>query len=252
MQVFFIVDSVENIEEKFENIKNIFNCKICCFVKTSLYTTISSSFDMINSLAGVYNDNANTKINEYIHSDNYKADDCVVVYASANLKNEFLLEFKNKISYDYDVIYVKNKETFFSKIRDKVYSKLITLMFNVEDYTCSIKLQYLSKKSMEKLLVGRFNNRILKEERSTIMHSEEKNISLKEKRKYDKKMILSLMVGVALILLFVILEVFFKLKFYVVLAFVLLAFLSIIVSIMFYINSIFKSRYGHFEHYNKK
>lgn len=252
MQVFFIIDSIENIDEKFEKIKNIFDCKICCFVKTSFYTTISSNFEIINSLCGVYNDNANTKINEYIHSANYEADDCVVVYASADLKNEFILELKNKISYDYDVIYVKNKETFFSKVKDKMYSKFISLMFNTEDYTCSIKFQYLSKKSMKKLIAGRFNNRILKEERSTIMYFDEKNLSLKEKRRYDKKMILSLIVGVSLLILFVVLEVFFKLKFYVVLAFILLAFLSIIVSIMFYINSIFKSRYGHFDDYNKK
>lgn len=244
MQLFFVIDSVENLDDKLERAKNIFDCKPSFFIKTSLYTKVSTNLEIMQSLLGVYDKNVNAKINEYIHGSKYNLDDCLVLYASADLTNEFLLELKNKITYGYDAIFIKEKETFFSKLKDKLYTSIIKLMFNVEDKKCSVKAQYLKRTSMEKLLDARFNDRILMDGNTTTMYTPGKNKTLSEKPKFEKKTILALIVGCVIILMYVVLEVFLKLPFFVIFTFILLTFLSVIVSIMLFVNNIFKSRYG--------
>ena len=244
MQIFFVIDNVENLDEKLIHIKSVFSGNMNYFVATKFYTKISSNSEIINSLAGVYNSDINLKINEYIHSDRFVLDECLVIYSSAVLTDDFLLKLRNKISYGYDAIYIKDKESFFSKIKDSIYSKIIKLMFNEEDALGSVKVQYMSYACMDRLTKTCFNNRIFKEKHSTTLFYEEKNKTLKTPNRFDKKSLLCLILFFTVLTVFVLIGAYFKLRFYIILLFVLLLVLSLVVSIMFAYNNMFHSRYG--------
>jgi len=245
MQVFFVVDSIDDLDNKIDLIENSFGGNIKFFIKTDLYTSICSNKKIIEKLAGVFDVNPTKKIDEFIKSVTYEADDTVVCYSSAKISEEMVKVVLKKIKYGYDSIYFKKYRNKFLSFFEKVYQKICGFMFGICDSLCYSKFQFLSNKFMAYLKETRFNNHILKPENFAKIELEEKDIieTMQEKVKFKSYNLINIIFLLTVLCCYVLCEVFFDLKFYMYLGFVLLIVMSVVLAIMLAVHNIFEFRY---------
>lgn len=245
MQIFFVIDELKNLQEKIDLVSRIFNAEIKFFVPTHNYTKINDNAFVLQHLAGVYDGGVNKKIDEYIKSEKFNLSNVLLYYSSSNVSANKLKEIESKIRYRYDAIYLEKKRNLFKNFFKKLYSKIISWMFRVEDAGCYTKVQYLSIEFMEHLKNTNFNNYILKAKNSAVIEveSEEENNSLKTKFKLKKYNIVNVIMFFIILIIYIVLSNIFKLKFYIHFMFIMLILLEIALAIMLIVNNIFSLRF---------
>lgn len=245
MQIFFVVDEINGLEDKIDCLSRVFNADIKFFVPIALYTQINKNRFLLEHLAGVFDGSVNKKIDEYIKSEKFILSNVLLYYASANLSINVLKKIADKIGYRYDSIYVAKKTGRLKRFFERIYLKMLSLMFRSEDALCYTKVQYMSSDFMEHLKTTKFNNYILKAQNCDIIEIEdekEKN-NLKIKFKFEKYNLINIIAFIITLIIFIILINFLKLKFWVYFSFIMLILLEIALSIMLIVNNIFYIRY---------
>lgn len=247
MQVFYIIDNVEDLDINIEKINHIFDSKINFFVDSKLYLSISTNKFVMENLSGLYQNSVNKKIDEFIKKDSFVVDDVLLFYNSVKINDNLLLEVKDKIKYGYDAICLRKKEKGFKNFLNKIYSKVVSWMFNVCDALCFTKCQYISKAFLEHLKESKFNNHILKPDNIKEFEIEDgKEIaSLKTKIKVQPYSLYNAIAFFVTIILFVLFIVFIKMMFLIYFMFLLLILLEIALAIMLVVNNIFYNRFNH-------
>lgn len=245
MQVFFVVDSLDNLDEKIVMIENCFNTDIRFFVKTDLYTQICTNASLLERLAGVYESNEVKKIDEYIKSNRYEADNVVLFYSSAKVTQEMIKEVIKKIKYGYDTISFTKSRNKIANFFLSLYVKIGKFIFGCEDSLCYHKFMFMSKKVVEYLIATKFNNHIVKFENSVQIELIDKGVikTMKEKTNVASYNIWNVIFLLSLIIFYVVAEVFFDLRFYMYFGFVVFIIMSILLGVMLAIHNIFEIRY---------
>lgn len=245
MQTFFVIDSVDNLQQKIDLISNNIGDDIKFFVKTSLFTKINNNSFVINNLLGIYEKNEKEKIDEYIKSEKFNLDSIFLYYASVSVSVDTLKTIHSKMSFGYDSIFVEPKRNVFEKFTTWCYDKISQLVFRVKDACCSTKVQYLSKNFVEHLKQTSFNNHILDVPFSYKVSEQDKSNckSLQDKIKFSKFLIYDLIALFSIIAFYIVLETFFKLRFYVYFAVVIGIIMTFVIGSMIIVNSKFNVRY---------
>lgn len=245
MQTFFVVDSVNGLDEKINLILNNVGDNIKFFVKAKFYTTISQKTFVINNLAGIYKENEKAKIDEYLKSDKCNnIDNTILYYSSVDIDANVLQTIREKVSYNYDSIYVDIKRNVFQKIGKWIYEKFVYFMLRVKDACASPKLQFMSKKFMEYLQSTSFSNHILQVQHNSKIDVTNKNSTstLMPKANFNKYIVYDFIVLIAILLAYVLLEAFFKLPFFAYFAVILGVIMTIVIAIIIVCFSKFNSR----------
>lgn len=245
MQIFFIVEDLKNIEEKINLFQTYFDAEFKFFVDLSLYPKIASNPFIIQQLAGVYEGYPSKKINEYIKSEKYSAQDVIIYYSSMQLSAEMLKQIKDKLPYQYNTIRVKHKFNTFRRMFNWVYDKIIKFIFGLKDSLSTTKLQYMNKAFMQELVDSKFNNRIFEVERSSVIECEDKNIvsSMKSNFKLKKYNIYNFIFLASTVVAYTVCEIFLKLRFWAYILFIFFMLLSVLLSFLLISNNIFEVRY---------
>lgn len=244
MQIFFVIDSVKNLDDNIKMLSNVFDASFKFFVPTKLYTSINQNKFVLENLAGVFDGNAKVKIDEYIKSNKFELSDVLLYYSSVSMSAEKIYEVQNKIKYNYDSIYLENPKSKVKKFFEKVYNKLISWFFKAQDACASTKVQYMSRAFMSELISTKFNNHIFKATNSVAVQFEEENKTIGTKFSLQKTNLYNAIVFFMTIVLFVICIVFVKMMFWVYFLFIMLLLLEIALAIMFVANNIFYVRFN--------
>lgn len=245
MQTFFVIDDTKNLNQKINLIINNIGDDIRFFVKTNLYTQISSNQTIMKNLAGVYKDNEIMKIDEYIHSDKYPSCESVFLcYSSVEFDEKLLISIREKADCGYDSVFVRPKRNWWGKFSDWVYKKFAKFMFGVEDSCYSPKIQYMSKDFVEYLKETTFCNHIFDVRKKYVVDVIDKTqkSSLNAKTTFNKYYLYDILALVFIMVGYVVLETFLKLPFFVYFAVVLSVILAIIIALMIGCFSKFNAR----------
>lgn len=245
METFFVVDSIKYLKNNIEIIRNNIGDSIKFFVKTKLYTEICGDRFIIENLAGLYDNNEIKKIDEYIKGEKYLPKDTVIAYSSVKLNDDLILKIVQCQPYQYDTIYFKKSDNFFTRILKNIYRKLSKLFFNFPDATCSYKLQFISERFMGALKFSRFQNRIMQAKNSIEIDVDdvETKKSLKDDFKFKKYNIYNLIALFLILIGFVSYLTFAKIKFIFVFAFILAIITSLSLSVLLIAYNVFDIRY---------
>lgn len=245
MQVFFVIDSLAELDFKINLIQNFFSNDIKFFINSKFYGKIYNNQYIMSNTVKIFEGNEKAKIDDYLKSDKCNIDDTFLYYSSVKLSKDILQDVTKKKMYNYDAIYFKKKENAFSRFLKTIYQKIVNILFRVEDAFCSTKIQYISANFMENLKKNKFNNHIFKAKNSSEIELENANQAktLSNKITFNMKSLYILIGLFASILLFVVLDVYFKLMFWVYFLFFMIVLLSIILFILMLFDNIFRSRY---------
>ena len=245
MQIFFVIDKLKDIDEKINLFQTYLNGEFKFFVDISLYPKIASSPFIIKNLAGVYEFTPSKKIDEYIKSEKYLPCETMVYYSSMSINVSLLKQIREKISYQYNTIFVKQKFNFLQRIFNSIYDKIVKFIFGDKDKLATIKLQFLSKKLMEELIETKFNNRIFEVEHLSEIECTDKTInkSMKVKFQLKKYNFYNYIFLALLIVSYLVCEIIFKLKFWAYIIFIFFMIMSILLVFLLITNNIFELRY---------
>jgi len=245
MQVFFVVDSIKEIEEKIGLIEKTFGSDIRFFVQTDLYTQICSNKEVVDKMVGVYNTNPIKKIDEYIKNYNYEIDDVLLYYSSGKITTDMLGIISKKIKYGYDSIYFTKARNKFMNFIAKIYAKVCKFVYGMTDSLCYHKLQFISKNFMGYLVKTKFNNHIMKLENSSKIELLNDEIigSMTEKVKIKSYNIWNLIFFLTLLCGYVLCETFLDVRIYMYVGFVLFSLLSFVLGVILIVHNIFDFRY---------
>ena len=154
-------------------------------------------------------------IDKYIKSANYKVQNTLLYYASADLTLDIVEDIRERLKAKPDVIYVKKKLNTWKRFKLWFYQKLIKFIFGVTDEYASIKLQYFSAEMMQAFIETSFKNHIFSvPEAHTIELDNKKAESYYTKTKFNKNLLYNPMVICVILMGYVVLEKFFKLQFW--------------------------------------
>lgn len=245
MQTFFVIDDTKNLDKKIDLIINNIGSDIHFFVKAKLYTKIANNQMITKNLAGVYKNNEIMKIDEYIKSDKYPScESLFLCYSSVEFGDKLLATIREKASYGYDSVFVRQKRSWWGRFSSWIYMKLAKFMYNVDDACCSPKIQYMSKEFVEHLKETTFCNHIFDVKKKVVVDVADKQqkLSLDVKTTFNKYYLYDILALVLILVGYVVLETFLKLPFFVYFAVFLSVILAVIVALIVGCYSKFNAR----------
>ncbi len=241
MQTYFVIDDTKDLDKKINMVINNIGSDIKFFVKANLYTQVASNGMVVKNIAGVYKNNEKSKIDEYLHSEKCTIDTTLLYYSSVKIDEQLLIRLREKTMAGYDTVFVKQKQNIFQKLGSWIYQKFAMFLYRILDANCSPKLQTMSKQFMEHLQATTFCNHIIDVKYKTVVEVEQ-NINLMPKVKFSKFYLYDIIALLAILVSYVLLEVFLDLPFFVYFAVVLGIILTIVVALMIACFSKFNSR----------
>lgn len=227
MEIFFVIDSLDNIEHKISLLENLGD-NIKFFVDAKLVPKILGNKYIVTRVVSIYNKNVNVTIDKYIKSERFKLQNVLLYYASAELDLNIVEDIRERLKAKPDVIYVKKRLNAWKRFKLWFYQKFTNFIFGVPDEYASIKLQYISADVMSKLIESGFKNHIFTmPEAHTITLDDKKAESYYTKPKFNKNLLYNPMAMCVILMGYVVLEKFFKLQFWMYL-FVILSIVTVI------------------------
>ena len=227
MEIFFVIDSLDNIEHKISLLES-FGDNIKFFVDAKFVPKILGNKYIIARVVSIYNKNVNVTIDKYIKSSRYQVQNTLLYYASAELDLNIVEDIRERLKAKPDVIYVKKKLNAWKRFKLWFYQKFTKFIFGVADEYASIKLQYFSAEMMGALMETSFKNHIFSiPEAHTITLDEKKAETYYTKPKFNKHLLYNPIAMCIILMGYVVLEKFFKLQFWMYL-FVVLSIITVI------------------------
>lgn len=227
MEIFFVIDSIENIEHKISLLEGISD-NIKFFVDAKLVPKLLNNKYIVTRVVSIYNKNVNVTIDKYIKSERYNLQNTLLYYASADIDLNIVEDIRERLKAKPDVIYVKKKLNAWKRFKLWFYQKFTKFIFGVPDEYASIKLQYFSAEVMSVLMESGFKNHIFTfPEAHTITIDEKKSQTYYTKPNFNKNLLYNPIVMCVILMAYVVVEKFFKLKFWMYL-FVILSLITVI------------------------
>lgn len=245
MKIFFVVDSIDSIDEKLGIIKNAYpKSSFCFFVKDNYYEMYKHDKFVQNNLISVYKKSPNDQIDLYIK--NTAVEESLVIYSSAYLSGEMITQMQQRIVNGSKVVFFKyDSNNTFGGWLQNIYIKMTKLILGAKDCYASTKLQYLSFETMQILKATKFKFRLFSSISKDIgfVYFDAKN----QKQMYNKtqwhKSIYFVIASFVLVLAaFVVLEIFFNLHFLIIFSFIVVLLALVFVLIVLLTKSVLDSR----------
>lgn len=227
MEIFFVIDTLDNIEHKISLLEG-FGDNIKFFVDAKLVPKILGNKYIVTRVVSIYNKNVNVTIDKYIRSAKYQLQDTLLYYASADLDLNIVEDIRERLKAKPEVIYVKKKLNSWNRFKLWFYQAFIKFIFGVTDEYASTKLQYLSADTMRMLIENGFKNYIFSmSEAHAITLDDKKAATYYTKPKFNKNLLYNPIAMCIVLMGYVALEKFFKLQFWMYL-FVILSIITVI------------------------
>ena len=211
MKIVYVVDSICNFQGKVDTLKNRFGSDILFVVKSNLLPIFQTYGYSANA---VYNNNLSKTIH-YLLSKLDNLEDVVYIKSSLKLTNNLLNKFISAIGDKSRIVNAMPKRNAFENLGLSCYNIYVRSIFKLQDSLCSTKLQFIPKNFLYELLATHFGNKLfqVKPEMVRTIYFEEKEINnnLKEKYRFDKKVLIPIIVAMLITMAFV-LTVFFAKK----------------------------------------
>lgn len=244
MEILFIVDSLKDIDKKISIITDNFGENIKFFVSSKLIAKLSTNKKVMAGLKSIYGFSVNDTINQYVQAKEYAPQDTILYYSSADLNNELAEQMREAIQFAPPTVYFKKQLNWFGKFKVWCYNKLVKAIIGMEDEFASVKFQYMNVEFMSELAQTSFKNHILSlPDTEKVELDKEQSKSFYDKVGFNKKFLYCPIAICLLLIGYVLLEAFVKVKFWMYL-FVILILVAIVVSTcMFAIKNVFDKRY---------
>ena len=214
MEIFFVIDSLDNIEHKISLLEGLGE-NIRFFVDAKHVSKLLTNKYIVSRVTAIYNKNVNVTIDKYIKSSKYELQDTLLYYSSAELDLEIVEDIRQRLTAKPEVIYVKKRLNAWKRFKLWFYQKFIKFIFGVTDEYASVKLQYFSAEMMSALVETSFKNHIFSmPEAHTITLDDKKSESYYTKPKFNKNILYNPMALCVILMGYVAVEKFFNLKFW--------------------------------------
>ncbi len=242
MKVVFVVDSIANLKEKIETVKQNFTNDILYVVK-SPFVNFVKSYDLV--VNAVYS----TQIARVVHRllEHVQPTDIIMYYSSLTLKNSLINQFKNKIGAKDKVVNVLPNYNIFERAYNGIYNGYVKMVFKNKDSMASPKLQFLPEPCVAQLLSSHFANKLfeISPELVRTVRVEDTSTSkmLKQKYKFNKFSLIPIIVALVITLAWVILFAFVKPHYLLVLLFIVLYVIDFILGFIFHFKTHFDNRF---------
>lgn len=215
MEVLFIIDDINELERKI-SLFNALGVDIKFFVSSKHTATILGNKQIVNDIVAIYKNNVNITIDKYIKSPNYKPQETILYYSSAELDVAMIEEIRNKLNIKPDTIYVKKRFNWWQKFKLWVYTNIIKLIFGVKDEYASVKLQYFSVEAMQAFVETSFKNHIFSVSNALFVEIDKaKEASYYNKPNFNKNCLYNPIAICLILISYVVLEKLFVLPFWV-------------------------------------
>ena len=214
MDIFFVIDSLDNIEHKISLLEGLGE-NVRFFIDAKFVSKVLGNKSIVSRIVCIYNKNVNVTIDKYIRTSNYTPQNTLLYYSSADLTLDMVEDIRERLKAKPDVIYVKKKLNSWQRFKLWFYQKLIKFIFGVEDEYASIKLQYFSAEMMQAFVETSFKNHIFSiPESQTITLEDKQAKTYYTKPKFNKNTLYNPIAICAILMGYVTLEKFFKLRFW--------------------------------------
>lgn len=242
MKVVFVVDSISNLIEKLNEVKQNFSNDIL-FVVKSAFVEIVKSYDI--TINAVYHAHIAKTIHNLLAGN--VEDDIVVYYSSLALNKELISKFIAKIGNKDKVVNVVPKYNVFESAYNGVYNMYVKGVFKNKDSLASPKLQFLPADCVKQLLTTHFGNKLFEvtPELVRTIHIEDVRTSkmLKPKHKFNYWGLIPVIAALLITLAWVVLFAFVKPYYPLILLFVFLYLVDIVIGVLYNFKTHFDNRF---------
>jgi hypothetical protein len=229
MEILFVIDNVDNLDKKISLIETI-GADIKFFVDSKYVSNVIKNKKILDNIIAIFKNNINETIDKYIQQENYVAKSTIIYHSSVDITVEMIEKIRQNLQLNPDTIYVKKKMGFWSKFKLWVYNKIIKFLFGIDDEFASTKLQYFSEKMMSIFQQSNFKNHIFTMPNAlTIEIDKQRAVTYYNKPKFNKNYLYNPIVICLILIVYAVLETFFKLQFWIYLLFITLI-ISVIVN----------------------
>ncbi|MBR6778877.1 MAG: hypothetical protein IKM43_01820 [Clostridia bacterium] len=242
MKVVCVVDSITDIKNKINLLSNRFGSNIVYIVKGNLLELFKTFGYTANA---VYQKN----LAKVMHMLLLKSavESIVIYYTSLKLDNKLLNEFIHNIGKENKAVNIMPNYNGFEKMCFSVYNTYVKSLFKANDSLISPKLQFIPIEYATTLLSTHIGNRIfeIEPELSKTIYIEDKEISnsAKPKAKFDKFMLLPIIMALAITLSLIVCLAYFKVNFIFIAVFVCLYMLDFVIAIIYKCKTTFDLRF---------
>ncbi len=242
MKIIFVVDDIENFNNKLNTITTHLGNDVHFVVKANL-VSLFKTFGQPAS--AVYTKNLTEVIHHLVSR--LDADDIVIYYSSLKIDINLINEFVKNIGDKNKIVNVMPKYNVWENFCNEAYNVYVRSIFKTNDSMISPKLQFLPLPFVNELLESHFGNKLfeIKPEFSRTIYVQNKDINktLKVKTKFNKFQLLPIIVALAITALLITCLGLFKLHFVLIVAFVLLYVLDIVLALIYQCKLYFDERF---------
>lgn len=244
METLFIVDSLKDIDKKISIIMDNFGEDIKFFVSSKLVAKISTNKVILGGLKSIYGASVNDTITQYIKSKDYTPQDTILYYSSAELDFELAEQMREAIKFAPPTVYFKKHLNWFGGFKVWCYNKIVKSIVGMNDEFASTKFQFMNAELMGELAQTSFKNHILSlPDTEKVELSKEQSKSFYDKVGFNKNFLYCPIAICLVLMAYVILEAFVKVKFWMYLSVILILVAIVVCTGIFSIKAVFDKRY---------
>lgn len=242
MKVVYVVDSVSELAQKINLIKNKFGDDIFYVVRADLVDFFKAYNFTPNA---VYYKNLTSIMHTMLLKT--QVDDLVICYASLNFDDKLLTKFINKIGDKTKIVSLMPQYNLFEQVCNATYNVYVKTLFKAKDSLVSQKLQFIPSEMSVDLLSSHLGNRLFEmdEEITKFVTTENPvtNKSMKTKSSALKFNLLSIIITLVLTIGLILSIALFKPHFLIVLIFIALYLLNFLLTTIFLCKAKFDKRF---------
>lgn len=242
MKLVYVVDSVSDIKNKIDMMQARFGNEIYFVVKSPFEALFKSFGYNVNA---VYTKNLAKVLQTMLLK--CPADDILLCYASLNLNNQMLNTFLGKVGNGSKFVNLVPNYNFFEQLGDGIYNVYVKAMFKNKDGLASPKLQYIPREYMIDLLSSHIANKLFEIDpryvTNVYIEDKEINKSAKVKNKFNKFMLIPIIVALLLAITVITTLAFVRPGYLFWMVMVLLLLLDIVIAIIFSCKNKFDARF---------
>ncbi len=229
MNIFYVIDSAEDISAKVDLIQSVLVGAEFRFFVLDQYAPLFATDKFVKKhLVATYTASANASMDEYVKS--HPEAPTFVIYNSAYLDVSMLVAMQEHIVNGSKVVYFKydQKNTARKRINN-FFSKCAVLIVGDRDSLCTAKVQYLSAECVKILKLTKFKYRIftgMTDESAYVYYGDDEKPAMRTSLHWSRYIYVMLALFVASLAGYIVCEVLWDIPF-------LVAFCAICVSVIF-------------------
>ena len=242
MKIVYVVDSISNLNQKINLIKNHFGDNIFYVVRADLLDLFKTYG--LNANATYYKNLA--KVIHFMLVGG-EVDDLLIYHASLSINENFLTRFRNSIGLKDKIVGVMPNYSHLEKICNSAYNFYVKSIFNTKDSLVSNKLQFIPSRFVPELLTSHISNRLFEMDKDICKNIEINDVEINKSMKHSpfkrKYALISIIITLLTTILLLSSIAYFKFKFVAIAFCVVLYLTNFILTIVFSFKSRFDQRF---------